>query len=275
MTGGADWQDRVGRTWAQMWERTDRSFGGLTEELLRRTRGLAVDCVLDIGCGAGELSCAVARGRGHVEVLGIDISAPLLEVARRRGSALPNLSFAQADAATWDDPGVTPELVISRHGVMFFDDPIAAFANLRTQSAPASQLVFSCFRAPDENEWIRSLAEIDPEILSASSAIDQPGPFAFADRDAVEALLIEAGWSEPEFAPLDYAMVVGAGEEPLDDALAYLLRIGPLARYLADLDTAGHNAAITRLRRILAMHEHDGLVAMGASAWIVTAHNPL
>ena len=142
-------------------------------------------------------------------------------------------------------------------------------SSLRVVSASVSQSL-----GDDDARTVNTEMKLLPATPAAAPILGC-GPFAFADRDAVEALLIEAGWSEPEFAPLDYAMVVGAGEEPLDDALAYLLRIGPLARYLADLDTAGHNAAITRLRRILAMHEHDGLVAMGASAWIVTAHNPL
>jgi len=209
-----------------------------------------------------------------MRVQGLDVSAALLKVARDRGKSLPNLTFVQADATIWDDPTFSPDLLISRHGVMFFDDPVAAFVNLRRQSSSGATFVFSCFRAPSENEWIGTLAAIDPGVAQSQTSPSVPGPFAFADRLAVETLLTDAGWSEPDFQPVDYAMVVGLGANAIDEALAYFLRIGPLARYFAGLDGAAHGRAIARLRRILARHEHGGMVAMGAAAWIVTARCP-
>src|SRR6185503_17175969 len=115
----------------EQWRRTDRSFGSLTERLLRRTRDFAFASVLDVGCGAGELSLALARGRHHITVTGVDLSPDLIEVARDRAAHLANVSFEAADAAAWRPAdGAAPDFMVSRHGVMFFDDPVAVFSHL-------------------------------------------------------------------------------------------------------------------------------------------------
>ena len=127
----SEWQGVQGQTWAAEWRRTDRSFVAVTEKLLQRMRGLAFSQVLDIGCGAGELSLAIARGRSDARVLGVDIAPALIGAARERGTKLPNVEFELGDAAQWLPPtGFAPQFLVSRHGVMFFEDPPAAFANL-------------------------------------------------------------------------------------------------------------------------------------------------
>lgn len=128
--GADEWTGRTGNSWAAQWRRTDRSFAMLTERLLQRIGQHAFDAALDIGCGAGELSLAMARLHPHSRVVGVDISPQLLDVARQRaGTHHSGLTFELADAATWR-PAVTfaPELIVSRHGVMFFADPVSAFA---------------------------------------------------------------------------------------------------------------------------------------------------
>src|SRR5690606_8159356 len=136
-----DWPGRTGESWAAEWRRTDRSFGGLTERLLARCREFPYRRAVDIGCGAGELSLALARGRPHSTVTGIDISPALVDVAQRRGGRLNNVRFIEADAATWRPNGTSPELVVSRHGVMFFDDPRAAFANMAGYATESAGLL--------------------------------------------------------------------------------------------------------------------------------------
>src|SRR5690606_32551346 len=145
--GASEWLGQSGRSWAEQWRRTDRGFSMLTERLLRGTREFDFSSVLDIGCGAGELSLAIARGRPQCRVIGVDVSPPLIDAARERGAHHPDVTFELADAADWRpaEP-FAPDLLVSRHGVMFFGDPVAAFTNLCDVAAPGASLLFSCFR---------------------------------------------------------------------------------------------------------------------------------
>ena len=163
MTGKSDWQGKTGEGWAAQWQRTDRSFGGATEKLLARSREFPFTQALDIGCGAGELSLALGRGHPQARIVGVDVSPQLVEVARARGANLANVSFELADAANWrPGGGFAPELLISRHGVMFFDDPPAAFANLAALAARGANLLFSCFRDRAENPFFTEIGRLLP-----------------------------------------------------------------------------------------------------------------
>ncbi len=268
MTTGNEWQGRVGHAWAQMHERTDRSFAGLTERLLARIAALAGSKVLDIGCGAGELALAIARARPRAEVLGVDVSGDLVTAARERAGPHPRVRFAVADAAQWSDPDFAPNLLVSRHGVMFFDDPPAAFENLRRASAPSARLAFSCFRPARDNPWALGIAEL---FDLPPAAPDAPGPFAFADPRRVEAILTAGGWEGIDFAPIDFAYVAGAGADPVAEALALFTRIGPSARALFDAPEADRAAMRERLGEWLETQRNGDLVAFPAAAWVVTA----
>lgn len=266
-----DWEGDAGSTWAAEWQRTDRGFGGLTERLLQRTREFAFDTVLDVGCGAGELSLAIARGRHDVRVLGVDISDDLVEAARRRGSHLPNVTFAAGDAAVWQpEAGFAPELVISRHGVMFFDDPVAAFSNLRAIADPQAALMFSCFRGPEANEIFTGIRALLPPAAAAPDP-RAAAPMAFADPDFVRGILERADWRDVELESFDFASVVGAGPDPVSDAVEYFMTIGPAAETIATHPEAEREAFRGRLRSYLATRDSGGIVALRAGAWIVTA----
>src|SRR5690606_24970017 len=137
----------------------DRSFAGLTERLLQRCRDFAFESALDIGCGAGELTLAIARGWPECRITGVDISPQLVAVAQERGANRPNAAFVAADAATWrPETPWAPQLLVSRHGVMFFPDPMLAFAHLHQVAAPGAGLLFSCFRAWNENPAFTEVA---------------------------------------------------------------------------------------------------------------------
>lgn len=266
-----DWEGRTGKGWAAEWRRTDRSWGGLTDELLRHTRDFTFGRVLDIGCGAGELSLAIARGRPNTKVLGVDISAELVEVAQERGQNLTNVEFALGDASNWSPPaGFTPDFLVSRHGVMFFDDPVGAFTQLARISAPGAGLLFSCFRGPLENEIFSALGSLLPPPATRPDP-NAPGPMAFADPDRVRGILTRAGWAAINFTPFDFAMVVGAGENPVEEAVAYFRRIGAAAAASADLTDDEREDLFDRVRAFAAAREIDGVIALGAAAWIVTA----
>src|SRR6186713_2277081 len=272
MTDASEWQGRVGANWAEQWRRTDRSFAPLTERLLQRSREFAFGAALDVGCGAGELSLALARGRPQCRVVGVDISPHLADTARERGANLANVSFEVGDAATWTpQPGFTPDLLVSRHGVMFFDDPRVAFAHLAEIAAPGAALMFSCFRQPAENPFFTEVTRLLPEAPPPADP-HAPGPFAFADPAHVEAILADAGWQGVVFDPFDLAMVVGAGADPVEDAVAYFSTIGPAARAVADLPPDKAERLFDGVRNLARRHSLDGMVALRAGTWIVTAH---
>ena len=271
MANKDDWKGQVGAAWAEEWRRTDRSFGQLTEELLGKMRGFSFSHVLDIGCGAGELSLATARGRPDVTVSGIDIAPRLVAVAKERGAHLPNASFAVADASVWrSDPADAPDLLSSRHGVMFFDNPPAAFANLSAQSAPGAGMLFSCFRTLAEDSVFTEVTRLLPEPPEPGDP-QAPGPFAFADPSRVEGILKEAGWSQFSATPFDYPMIVGTGVDPVEDAVNYFSRIGPAARLASVLEFGARERFFDRVRRLAERHLHGNIVALPAAAWIVTA----
>ena len=274
MTGASEWTGRVGGAWAGEWRRTDRSFGALTDRLLDPDAIGGFTAALDIGCGAGELVERLAAAHPAAPVVGVDISPELLDVARARCADLPNARFELADAADWTpaEP-LRPELLISRHGVMFFADPVAAFAHLRALAAPGARLRFSCFRGREDNGWAAALASALPVPAEAPDPV-APGPFAFSDPARVEAVLTGAGWRDVGFEPVDYAMIAGEGEDAAEEALAYFQRIGPAARAIAELPEAERPAVRERLRRVLAAHHAGGRVALPSAAWIVTAIAP-
>jgi SAM-dependent methyltransferase len=268
MTTGSDWQDQVGRSWARAYQQTDRSFAGLTEHLLARIGLHAGTALLDVGCGAGELSLALARARPRARIVGLDVSPDLITSAQQRAGAREQIQFIQCDAATWREPEFEPDLLVSRHGVMFFSDPAAAFANLDSLASAQAPFVFSCFRNPRENLWAAGLAEL---LQIPQSDPQAPGPFAFAEPKRVEAYLQAGNWHDVDFEPVDFAWIAGAGENPVEDALEFLKTIGPGAPVLRALAGADLARAEDRIRRWLESNRSGDLVAFGAAAWIVTA----
>ncbi|HEV7234417.1 MAG TPA: methyltransferase domain-containing protein [Sphingorhabdus sp.] len=271
MTNRAEWQGAVGDVWADEWRRTDRSFTELQAVLVERAAALAASGghIIDIGCGAGDTSLALAGRLPEARIFGIDISESLIAVARQRADGDPRLTFAVADAATYADPAFRPDLLVSRHGVMFFDDPIAAFTSLRAAAVPDANLVFSCFRSPDENEWASALAVLVPGGAKLEGT--GPGPFAFADVARVAAILQASGWSGIAHEAVDFAYVTGGGVDPLADALGFFSRIGPAARAARELDGTARAAFLGQLEAMLRSRLSGNKIAFNAAAWIWTA----
>jgi hypothetical protein len=163
-----------------------------------------------------------------------------------------------------------PNLLISRHGVMFFDDPVASFAHLADIAAPGAGLLFSCFRERGENPFFTETARLLPNV-EAPPPPGAPGPFAFADRSHVTNILGGAGWTQVAFEPLDFAMIAGGGENPVGDAVEYFSLIGPAARAASELTPEERARFLDRLRELARRNLYEGIVSLRAAAWIVTA----
>jgi hypothetical protein len=175
-----------------------------------------------------------------------------------------------ADAAQWQPAeGFTPDLLVSRHGVMFFPDPQAAFSNLAGLAASHAGLLFSCFRDRAANPFFSEVARLLPTPLIPGGP-HEPGPFAFSDASRVHAILEAAGWREVKFEPYDFAMVAGTGDDPVEDAVGYFSRIGPAARALAELQTDERARFADRVRALAERNLSGGIVSLRAAVWIVT-----
>jgi len=268
-----EWTGRTGDVWADEWRRTDRSFSGLSEQLNAAILAAAPAAgrAVDLGCGAGETSIALAGARPDLHVTGLDISPGLIAVAQERGAGIANLAFAVADTASLD-PSIDADLLVSRHGVMFFADPVAAFTAIRAAANPGARLVFSCFRARAENEW----ALLSDDLTNAPALPPSgyvPGPFGFADRAFVADLLAKSGWRDTSATPIDFRYTAGLGDDPIAEGVAFFTRIGPVARTIAEQPPERRGELIERLKTLLAPHAADGAVTFAGAAWIWSATN--
>jgi ubiquinone/menaquinone biosynthesis C-methylase UbiE len=270
------WNSKVGDTWARMQERLDRAFTPVTGALLSVAAPQPGECVLDVGCGSGETSLALANAVGDGGcVLGVDISEPLLIRARKRAEELSiDVEFRSADAATYADEGDF-DLIVSRFGVMFFADPMAAFANLHRLAAPGGRLCFACWQPATENLWATLPLQVISGLLPAVevAVADQlaPGPFAFADPEYVHGILTAAGWQDIAFDDLPFVMVIGEGADRLAEAVKFNLRIGPAARAVREAGAAAEAAAPAMLAEALGRHCTEESVGLPGAVWIVSA----
>ena len=269
----AYWNETAGRTWADFQDPIDRQIRPLGLAAMQRLAPAPGEQVVDVGCGCGDTSLELARRVGpEGGVLGLDISAPMLEVARGRAEAAGahNLTFREADAQTAALPGGR-DAVFSRFGVMFFADPEAAFANLRRSLRPGGRLAFVCWRPLPENLWIHLPAEAAAGLVPPAPPPEPgtPGPFAFADPDRVRRILAEAGFTGIEISPHDEAI----GGLDLEGTVGMSVWRGPLGAILRerpDLAPVLHD----RVRTAVSPWLRGDAVYMPSATWLVSARNP-
>jgi SAM-dependent methyltransferase len=247
----------------------------LHNEVLRQACAIRADeCVLDIGCGAGQTTRDAARAAAHGSALGIDTSAAMIARARELAGSegLRNLQFEQGDAQTWRFPSQHFDAAISRFGTMFFADPVAAFRNIRSSLKAGGRLVMMVWQGHAANEWSDAIQQcLTPGKGSPAVSLDTLDPFSLADRDAVERILAAAGFAETKFREVREPVYYGAD---VAAALEWIKGFQCTQEVLRQLDATGADSTLERLRDMLAKHERAQGVWFDARAWIVTALRP-
>ena len=266
----AYWNDSAGPTWVELQDKLDAQIEGVGLAAMAVLAPVPGERLVDVGCGCGATTLELARrvGEGGA-VLGADISAPMLAVAKRRAAAagLRWTSFVEADVQTH---AFTPaDGFFSRFGVMFFADPTAAFANLRRALKPGGRVAFLCWRSPMENPVLTAASIAAAPLLPAPPIAPDPtapGPFAFADKDRVAGALKGAGFGDITIEPHDGKM----GWPDVDAALTLALRVGPLGAALREHPEA-HDRVVGAVRDMLESHRSPDGILLDSATWIVLA----
>jgi SAM-dependent methyltransferase len=234
---------------------------------LRAASGVrAGDRVLDVGCGAGQSTREAARAAAPGRVLGIDVSAPALERARRLTVAegLDNVTYEHADAQVHSFAPEEFDVAISRFGTMFFSDPVVAFDNIARALRRGGRLVLLVWQRREDNEWEVAI----DDALGGLTYDDSLDAFSLGDPSVTRRLLGEAGFGEIAFDDVDEPVYYGAD---VAEALDWVGGFGDVRATLARLDPAARDRALQRLRGTLAAHCSADGVVFGSRAWLVTA----
>jgi SAM-dependent methyltransferase len=271
----AYWNGPGGQRWLDRQQQQDALLAPIAELLMDRAAATAGESVLDIGCGCGTTSIALARAvapRGRV--LGVDVSAPLLARARQLAPKGLPIDFALGDAAVFPFEAGGADLLFSRFGVMFFADPTRSFVNIRGGLRGGARVVLACWREPRENSWlllplqeayrhVPRLPEVGPEA---------PGPFSLASEPRVRRILTDAGFTAVKLEPINLSLDLADGRG-LDAAVDTALSIGPASRALDGQPPALRTAAAVSVRAALARYQVGNRVPLPGAIWIVTATN--
>ncbi|ANM31147.1 hypothetical protein ABI59_18575 [Acidobacteria bacterium Mor1] len=267
------WNDDAGPRWVRHADALDRQLAPFAKAVLDRAGIQPGQRVLDVGCGAGALSLEAAQQTGAGgRVVSLDVSRTLLELARRRVAAagIDHVEAIEGDAQRQALASGGFERVVSRFGVMFFDDSEAAFRNLRGGLAAGGSLTFACWGPIAENPWMLVPREVTARHVELPAPEpDAPGPFRFADREALLAMLERAGFAAGTAEPLTGEMAIG-GSGGLDGAVEFLLDIGPGAA-AREAGPETQRAFADDLRQTLSPFIRDGEVQLGYAAWLVHA----
>lgn len=271
------WNDSAGPVWVAQQEKMDAQIGPLGALARERAAIRVGERVLDVGCGCGGTTLEIAHDVGATgQVVAVDISRPMLEHAKQRARDAGldgRIAFRLDDAQVAAFDAASVDLVYSRFGVMFFADPVAAFANLRRALKPGGRLAFVCWQPRDKNPWL-----VAPAIAAARHmqfptppAPDAPGPFAFGDAARVRGILESAGFAKVAHEAVNRPMRLAG--DTLEDALELYQQIGPLGAALREANPSEAQRALVldAVRTVLESFRTPRGFEAEAGAWIVTA----
>jgi SAM-dependent methyltransferase len=270
------WNGSEGEFWTQHCGRFERILAPVSGPLLAFASPRAGSTVIDVGCGCGSTTIELARAAGPSgRVIALDVSQPMLGLAADRLRDFSNTTCVLGDAAEVALQDLDAELIVSRFGVMFFGDPVAAFGNLGSGLAPGGRLRFACWRSIGENPWLQiplhAVYEHAPRLPKPDP--EEPGPFSFGDTARVARILTAAGFTAPVFNRLDIEIDLAAGGS-FEDAVMQSSAMGPAKRALADQPESVQSEALESIRRALAPYATPSGVKMPGAVWLVAADFP-
>ncbi|MDR8728956.1 class I SAM-dependent methyltransferase [Burkholderia pseudomultivorans] len=267
------WNGPSGRAWVDIQAPLDRMFEPVGTLLADTAAASSARSVLDVGCGTGAVTLAIARRLGaDAQCTGVDISARMIDAAHARAqrSGL-RVRFVCADAQTHAFAPASVDLIVSRFGVMFFDDPVRAFANLRRAARIDAELRFVAWRSALDNLFMttaeRAAAPLLPDLPPRRPGA--PGQFAFGDRQRIASVLSGSGWADIAIEPVDIACAL---PEPAPND--YIARLGPVGLALQQVDDATRRRVVETVRTAFEPYVQGADVRFDAACWLVTARVP-
>lgn len=268
------WNEAAGEAWVAHADHFDATLAPFGEAAIAALAPEPGERVLDVGCGTGATTVRLAMAVAPAEVVGVDLSAPMLDAARARaeGAGVGNVRFEVADVQVDDLPGAPFDLAFSRFGVMFFSDPAVAFARIAEALRPGGRFAFVCYGAPWDNPFITAPIGAASGVLGlAPPSPGGPSPFSLADCDATTALLAGAGFTDIGITAGPDVAVVGTDED-LQGLARRVVEQNPVtSAALGAADEGTRAAALDAVVAVLSTNVEDGLVRMPSSSWVVSA----
>jgi ubiquinone/menaquinone biosynthesis C-methylase UbiE len=266
------WNSTMGHAWVSQQAIISDVFTSVTSVSLDAAAARLGEHVIDIGCGTGDTLLAFAKVVGQSgAVLGVDVSAPMLDFAKHRAAeaTLNNAAFALADATSYAFEPRWADLVYSRFGVMFFDDPIRAFTNIHGGMKAGGRLVFVCFRSMPESPWFRVPIEAARPHVPPQPPVDPlaPGMFSLAREERLGGILTEAGFREVSLK----ATNVPIHGKDTTQSMAFLTNAGPLSALLENASGEQRIRATEAVRNALAANIGADGRGLHVGLWLVSA----
>ena len=270
--GAEFWNSTMGHSWVSQQAVISDVFTSVTSVSLVAAAAKQGEHVIDIGCGPGDTLLAFARAVGPSgDALGVDVSVPMLEFARHRAAeaGLANVTCALADATTYAFEPRRANLVYSRFGMMFFDDPIKAFTNIRSAMKMGGRLVFVCFRTMPESSWFSVPIEAARPHVPPQPPVDPlaPGMFSLAREDRLRGVLTEAGFREIALNATD----VPIHGKDTTQSMAFITQVGPLPALLENASDEQRKRATEAARNALAAQIGADGRGLHVGLWLVSA----
>lgn len=269
------WNEVSGPKWIRFQGLIDRQIGPLGRMAMDRAAIRLGERILDVGCGCGDTTLELARRTGPSgSAVGIDLSAPMLERASEsaRAAGVTNVAFWNTDAQVHEFTRADFDVVYSRFGVMFFFEPVRAFANLRRAVRPGGRVAFVCWQALERNPWmaVPMAAAAEEIVFPPRSGPEAPGPFSFGDPERVKRILDKAGFTDIAVEGAEALLVVG-GAGTLEEAANFLIEMGPTGVALRRADPSARPRVAAAVKRAVAPFHAPGGLRMGSAVWLVNA----